>query len=59
MKKETKLTFYKADFAQYMYLLKDEEIGTKVASFMLKYVSIESFYKKLLVTYRERNGEKL
>ena len=59
MKKENQLTFYKADFAQYWYLLEDDDIREKVSSFLLKYVSVEAFYKKLLVSYKERNGQKV
>ncbi len=59
MKKENQLTFHKADFSQYWYLLKDDDISSKVSSFLLKYVSVEAFYKKLLVSYKERDGVKL
>ena len=59
MKKENQLTFYKADFTQYWYLLKDDDIRKKVSSFLLKYVSVESFYKKLLISYKEGNGQKV
>lgn len=57
MKKENQLTFHKADFAQYWFLLKDDDIRGKVSSFLLKYVSVEAFYKKLLVSYLEKDGQ--
>lgn len=59
MDKQTQLTFCKADFVQYNYVLSDEEIQEKIASFLLKYVSIEAFYKKLLIIEKEQNGRKL
>lgn len=59
MNKNYQLTFHKADFAEYTFILKDEEINKKIASFLLKYVSIESFYKKLLIAEKEKNGKKL
>ena len=48
-----------ADFMEYSYILKDDEIRNKIASFLLKYVSIEAFYKKLLIAEKEQNGTKL
>lgn len=59
MNKRDQLTFQKADFAGYAVLLQDESIRHKVASFLLKYVMIEAFYKKLLIMEREKNGKKL
>ena len=59
MEKNYQLTFHKADFAEYTFILKDEEISNKIAAFLLKYVSIEAFYKKLLTAEKERNGKKL
>ena len=43
MKKENQLTFHKADFSQYWYLLKDDDIRGKISSFLLKYVSVEAW----------------
>lgn len=59
MKKANQLTFHKADFSQYWYLLKDDDIRGKISSFLLKYVSVEAFYKKLLVSYLERDGQNI
>ena len=47
MEKSYQLTFQTADFMEYSYILKDDEIRHKIAYFLLKYVSIEAFYKKL------------
>ena len=54
-----KLTFFKSDLAQYNYLIKDNEIREKVSTFLLKYISAEGFYKKLLIAEKENNGKKL
>lgn len=59
MNKKFQLTFYKADFAQYNCILENEEIQNKIACFVLKYVSVEAFYKKLLVAEKEKDGQKL
>ena len=59
MEKKYQLTFHKADFTEYSYILKDDEIRNKIAAFLLKYVSIESFYKKLLISEKESKGKKL
>lgn len=59
MDKRYQMTFYKADFVQYNRILEDEEIRYRVSSFLLKYVSLEAFYKKMLITMRESNGKKL
>ncbi len=59
MEKSYQLTFQTADFMEYSYILKDDEIRHKIAYFLLKYVSIEAFYKKLLIAEKERNGKKL
>ena len=59
MKKENQLTFYEADFVQYHLILRDRDIQQKVSTFLLKYVSIEAFYKKLLKAYKERDGKRL
>ena len=59
MDKRDQLIFQKADFAGYAILLQNENIRHKVASFLLKYVMIEAFYKKLLIMEREKNGIKL
>ena len=59
MKKDQNLTFYKSELAQYYYILKDDKIKEIISSFLLKYVTTESFYKKLLVAYKERDGKRL
>ena len=59
MEKSYQLTFQTADFMEYSYILKDDEIRHKIAYFLLKYVSIEAFYKTLLIAEKERNGKKL
>lgn len=59
MNKKQYLTFYKSELAQYYYILKDDNIREKISSFLLKYVTIESFYKKLLISYKEKDGIKL
>lgn len=59
MNKKHNLTFYKSELAQYYYILKDDSIREKISYFLLKYVTIESFYKKLLISFREKEGFKL
>ena len=59
MKPSYQLTFIKSDFAQYNVILKDEEIRNKIAGFVLKYISVEAFYKKLLVVECEKDNIKL
>ncbi len=59
MKKSYQITFYKSEFIQFNSILEDEEIRNKIADFLLKYVSVEAFYKKLLVAEKESNGKKL
>lgn len=59
MNKKYQLTFYKADFIQYNRILEDAEIRAMVSGFLLKYISLEAFYKKMLITYKESTGKKL
>ncbi len=59
MNKNQSLTFYKSELAQYNYILQNSDIKIIVADFLLKYVSIESFYKKLLIADKESRGAKL
>lgn len=59
MNKSFQLTFFKSEFAQFNYILADETIRNKIANFVFKYVSVEAFYKKLLVAEREKAGKKL
>ena len=59
MKKKYNLTFCKADLIQYNAIIRDKEIANKISTFLLKYISAESFYKRLLIAEREQNGEKL
>ena len=59
MKKEFQVTFIRSEFSQYEYILRDQEIRTKIASFILRYISLEGFYKKLLIVEKESNGKKL
>lgn len=59
MNKSFQLTFFKSEFAQFNYILDDEPIRNKIANFVFKYVSVEAFYKKLLVAEREKAGKKL
>ena len=59
MDKKYQMTFYKAEFLQYNQILSDEDIRDKVSGFLLKFISLESFYKKMLVAVREGNGIKL
>lgn len=59
MDKKYQMTFYRADFAQYNRILEDEEIKNRISTFLLKYVSLEAFYKKMLIAMRERKGKKL
>lgn len=59
MKKQYNLTFCKADLIQYNAIIRDKEIANKISTFLLKYISAESFYKRLLIAEREQNGEKL
>lgn len=53
MNKSNNLTFLKGEYYHYQFLLKDREIQSTVSLFLLKYVSVESFYKKLLVCEME------
>lgn len=59
MDKRYQMTFYKADFAQYNRILEDEDIKNRISTFLLRYVSLEAFYKKMLIAMRESNGKKL
>ena len=59
MNNSYQLTFYKSELNQYNFILKNPEIEKKISTFLLKYVSIEAFYKKLLVAEKESNGKKL
>lgn len=59
MKKNYQLTFYKSELTQYNYILKNEDIKSQISIFLLKYVSLEAFYKKLLIAEKEKNGKKL
>ena len=59
MKKSYQMTFFKSEFIQYKCILEDEEIRNKIADFVLKYVSIEAFYKKMLIAEKESSGKKL
>lgn len=59
MNKNYKLTFYASELNQYNYILNNLEIKSKVSLFLLKYVSIEAFYKKLLISEKEDGGKKL
>lgn len=59
MNKNYQLTFYKSELNQYNFILKNDNIKDKISLFLLKYVSIESFYKKLLIAEKEKDGIKL
>lgn len=59
MEKQFHIVFYLADFQQYTYLLNNDELRSKISSFLLKYVSIEAFYKKMLIAEIEQRGEKV
>lgn len=59
MDKSYQIVFYKSEFAQFNYILENTEIRNKIANFVLKYVSVEAFYKKLLIAERESCGKKL
>lgn len=59
MKKETQLVFYTSELKQCRYILQNKEIENIISNFLLKYVSLEAFYKKLLITEKEKNGKKL
>lgn len=59
MEKQYQLVFYMADFEQYTYILKNEATQKMIADFLLKYVSIEAFYKKMLIAEKEKDGQKL
>lgn len=59
MKKQHQLVFYTSELKQCRYILNNRDIENKIATFLLKYVSIEAFYKKLLIAEREKNGNKL
>ena len=58
MKTDYKITFCKSELSQYNYILKNEEIRSRIADFLLKYVSIEAFYKKLLIAKKEQTNNK-
>ena len=57
--KHRKLIFLESEYIQYKYILSDPEIGDKIARFLFEYVSVEAFYKRLLIAERELNGVKL
>lgn len=59
MNKCFQLTFYKSELSQYNFILKNNNIKDKISLFLLKYVSVESFYKKLLIAEKEKTGKKL
>ena len=59
MKKTYQMTFYKSEYVQFNCILENEEIRYKIADFVFKYISIEAFYKKMLVAEKESGGKKL
>ena len=59
MNKNHKRTFINSAFIQYDYILGNEEIQRTVADFLLHYVSLEAYYKKLLRAEKEKSGERL
>ena len=59
MKNQCLLTFYRSEYIQYHTILENDEIREKVADFLLKYVSLEAMYKKMLTAYKEKDGIKL
>ncbi len=59
MDKKYQLTFYKAEYCQYNRILEDMEIRNRVSAFLLKYISLEAFYKKMLIAMRESEGKTL
>ena len=60
MNKHGKRIFLEAELVQSKYILADEEIKGKIASFLFDYVTIEAFYKRLLIVEREYvNGIKM
>ncbi len=59
MKKTYQMTFFKSEFIQFNCILEDEEIRNKIADFVLKYISIEAYYKKMLVAEKESAGKTL
>lgn len=59
MNKNHKRTFINSAFIQYDYILGNEEIRRTVADFLLHYVSLEAYYKKLLRAEKEKSGERL
>ncbi|MCR5684481.1 MAG: hypothetical protein K6G81_03550 [Lachnospiraceae bacterium] len=59
MDKKYQLTFYKAEYAQYNRILEDDDIRKQVSTFLIKYISLEAFYKKMLITMKEKNGKVL
>lgn len=59
MKTSYQLTFFKSELAQYNYILQDADIETQISVFLLRYVSLEAFYKKLLIAEKEKDGRKL
>lgn len=59
MEKSYQLTFYLSELKQCRYILDNNSIQNRVALFLLKYVSIEAFYKKLLIFEKESKGKKL
>ena len=59
MKKNNQLVFYIAELNQCNYILQNNEIKNQISLFLLKYVTLEAFYKKLLVAEKEKSGKKL
>ena len=59
MKRQNQLTFLKAEYSEYSYILKDGDIGAKVSRFLLEYVSAEALYKRMLIYEKKQKKEKL
>lgn len=59
MEKQNQLTFIKAEYSQFTFILRDDDINAKVSLFLLRYVSAEALYKKLLTYYKEQKKGKL
>ena len=57
MKKTYQLTFYKSELNQCKFILDNDEIQSKISLFLLKYVTIEAFYKKLLIAEKQKDGK--
>ena len=59
MKKDQQLVFIKSEFSQYHFIVQDDDIHKRISALVFKYISLEAFYKKMLIAEKEKTGKKL